>query len=529
MAAFDVDRIRAQGKRFIEGFTPGQKAVTILVTVGVILGGMYFMKWASAPTWTPLYSGLSSQDAGAVTQQLDSQHIKYKISGDGGTILVNQPDVYRTRISLSAKGIPSGGNSFDLLDKSGITTDQFTQNIDYQRALQDELAKTIESIDTVAGASVTLTIPNDNVFVGAQQDNATAAVLVKPANGTLDDGTVQAIVHLVASSIPNMKPDDVTVADSNGNVLHAPGVDPSLTGSGSISQQTTYENAVEKSISDMIAKTLGPGHAAVTVAADLDMSDHNTTTNTVTQPVPGKDVASQQNNSSEKLTQPAGASTNGILGVGNNGATGVAGGGNTNYQKTQTQQTNALNTVSDQSTTPPGTVKRLSVSVLFDNAVVSAADAVNIWKPQIEAAAGTVAARDTVSVQAIKFTPDAIKANKPAAPGGAAGGNALFDLIKHVLTLLMIGMILFFAWRAIKKAESNRVPLRVPIDLRELEATAPAALEAPVRVGAGIASGGLRALETVSPSIEGEITELIERQPDEVAQTLRSWLADRRT
>jgi flagellar M-ring protein FliF len=529
MAAFDVDRIRAQGKRFIEGFTPGQKAVTILVTVMVILGGMYFMKWASAPTWTPLYSGLSSQDAGAVTAQLDAQGIKYKIGGGGSTILVNQPDVYKTRISLSAKGIPSGGNSFDLLDKSGITTDQFTRNIDYQRALQDELSKTIQSIDSVAGASVTLTIPNDNVFVGAQQDNATAAVLVKPANGALDDSTVQAIVHLVASSIPNMKPEDVTVADSNGNVLHAPGVDPSLTGTGAISQQTDYENAVEQRISDMISKTLGPGHAAVTVAADLDMSNHNTTTNTVTQPVPGKDVPSQSNDTSEQLTQPGGTVPSGIVGVGNNGSATSATGGSTSYKKTTTQHTNALDTTSDTSTTPPGTVKRLSVSVLFDSAVVNPADAVNIWKPQIQAAAGTVQSRDTVTVQSVAFTKDALKNNKPAAPP-AASGNAMFDLIKHVLTFLMIGLILFFAWRAIKKAESNRVPIRVPIDLRELEATTPAALEAPARTGASISSGGgLRALEPVPSTIEGEITDLIERQPDEVAQTLRSWLADRRT
>jgi len=535
MAAFDVERMRAQGRRFIDGFTPGQKAVTILCVVLVVLGGMFFTKWAGTPTWTPLYSGLSSKDAGDVTAQLDSQGIKYKVSGGGGTILVSKQDVYKTRISLSAKGIPSGGDSFDLLDKSGITTDQFTRDIQYQRALQAELGKTIEAIDSVSAASVTLTIPQDNVFVGAQQDSATAAVLVTPSGSSLSDSTVQAIVHLVASSIPNMKADDVTVADSNGNVLHAPGMDSSLTSGAVLTQKTAYENDIESKVSKMITATLGPGHAAVTVAADLDMSQTSTKSDTFARPGDGKkDIAAKQNNQKETLNTGSGATTNGQLGIpntGNAGGTTVNGSGATQYTNDKTQQENALNTEHKDSITPPGTVKTLSVSVLFDSSSVSAADAVNIWKPQVAAAAGIDTTRgDTVAIQSVAFSDEAKKASKPASPA-AAGGNAMFDLIKHVLTLLMIGLILFFAWRAIKKAEANRVPIRVPIDLRELEGTVPAALEAPARVGAsvGVASAASRLLEAPTSTIEGEITDLIERQPDEVAQTLRSWLADRRT
>src|SRR3954451_131661 len=106
MPAIDMDRIKEQGRRFVDGFTPGQKAMTILGVIAVVLAGMTFMKWASAPDYAPLYTGLSSQDAGAVTQQLDAQNIKYKITGGGGTILVPKQVVYKTRIDLSAKGVP---------------------------------------------------------------------------------------------------------------------------------------------------------------------------------------------------------------------------------------------------------------------------------------------------------------------------------------------------------------------------------------------------------------------------------------
>ena len=153
MAVVDIDRLKEQSRRFVDGFTPGQKAMTILGVVAVVIAGMTFMKWASKPDYAPLYTGLSSSDAGSVTSALDSAHVPYKITGGGGTILVPRQDVDKTRIDLSAKDIPSGGDSFVLLDKQGITTDEFTRNIDYQRALQDELAKAIESIDSVAAAT----------------------------------------------------------------------------------------------------------------------------------------------------------------------------------------------------------------------------------------------------------------------------------------------------------------------------------------------------------------------------------------
>jgi flagellar M-ring protein FliF len=531
MSAIDLDRIKEQGRRFVDGFTPGQKAMTILGVIAVVLGGMVFMKWAAAPDYAPLYSGLTGEDAAAVTQQLDSQGVKYKLAGGGSTILVSKQDVYKTRVSLSAKGLPSGGgDSYKLLDKQGITTDQFTRNIDYQRALQGELGRTIQSIDGVQAASVTLQIPQQSVFVGADQDKPTAAVLVKGTGGAMGDSTVQAIVHLVASSIPNMKAEDVTVADASGKVLHAPGVE---TGGGSqVEQKQTYEGALEKKISDMIEKTLGPGHAAVTVNADLDMSKSDSKSTTYTNPAGGTSrLPVSETNKNTSLTEPAATSTNGVLGVGGTGTAATAGGGTRSFSESSTSQNNAVNSNTVNATTPPGAVKRMTVSVLLDSAVVTPAAVTTTWAPQISAAAGIQTARDgaqAVQVTAVTFDQKAQKAAQ-AQLNGASGSNPMFDLIKHVLTLLMIGLVLFFAWRAIKRAEANRVPLRVPLDLRELEAATAAALPAAQLAGAAAAPAARRpSIDAPAPSLEGEITDLIERQPDEVAQTLRSWLADRR-
>jgi flagellar M-ring protein FliF len=531
MPVVDVDRLKEQGRRFVDGFTTGQKAMTILGVIAVVFAGMTFMSWASKPDYAPLYTGLSSADAGSVTTALDAQHVSYKITGGGGTILVPRQDVDKTRIDLSAKNIPAGGDSFVLLDKQGITTDQFTQNIDYQRALQDELGKAIESIDSVAAATVTLTIPQQTVFVGATEDKPTAAVLVKTTGGALSGDAVNAIVHLVASSIPNMDPNDVTVADASGAVLHAPGMDSSLTTSNQVAQIQTYDATVEKKIEDMVARTLGPDHAAVTVAADLDMSNSTSVSTKYTAPVASKSLPINSNNSSETFAgSGSAAGAGGQLGLnGTPGAGATSTTPTTSYQKLTNADQNAVNSTVTNATIPPGTVKHLSVSVLLDNAVVKSGDVATIWQPTIAAAAGILPSRDganALKVTTVPFDKTTQKAAQ-AQLSAASGSNPLFDLIKHFLTLLMIGVVLFFAWKAIKRAEENRIPLRVPIDLLALEA--PAALE-PALATARIAAPASRApLDPPSSTIEGEITDLIERQPDEVAQTLRSWLADRRT
>ena len=240
MPAIDFDRIRDQGKNFVDGFTPGQKAMTILGVIAVVLAGMAFSHWSSPTDYAPLYTSLSGADAGKVTQALDSAGVKWKLSDGGATVLVPADVVYKQRVALSAQGLPASSDGLALLDKEGITASEFVQRVDYQRAMQGELEKTIEAIDGVASATVNLTIPPDQVFAGAQADSPSAAVLVQPAGGTtLSSDAVQAIVHLVASSMPNMTPDSVTVADSSGNVLNAPGMD--LSSGQGLEQQTSFD------------------------------------------------------------------------------------------------------------------------------------------------------------------------------------------------------------------------------------------------------------------------------------------------
>src|SRR5258706_9442227 len=183
MPAIDLDRIKDQRKRFVDGFTPGQKAMTILGVVAVVFAGMAFTKWASTTDYAPLYTNLSGADAGKVTQSLDSAGVKGKLADGGASVLVPANMVYKERVALSPQGLPSSSDGLALLDKEGITASEFVQRVDYQRAMQGELKKTIEAITGVSAATVNLTIPPDQVFAGAQADHPSAGVLVQPSGG----------------------------------------------------------------------------------------------------------------------------------------------------------------------------------------------------------------------------------------------------------------------------------------------------------------------------------------------------------
>lgn len=529
MPALDLDRLRAHGRSFVSGFTPGQKAVTVLGAVALLVGGYVFMQWASTPDLAPLYTDLEPADAAAVTEELAAQGVAYDLSDGGRTILVPRADVYDLRIAMSAQGLPSdSGEGYALLDEGGITQSEFSQRIDYQRALQGELGRTIASIDGIGEASVTITLPEDSVFVEEQED-ATAAVLVEPegADG-LDPETVQAIVHLVASSVPDLSPEGVTVADATGRVLAAPG-DSSLTDSQNLGKTVDFERHLASQVEQLIATALGPGHAAVTVNAELNFDETVTRRTTYRQPQNTELLLSEVAQDTE-YTGPGAANT-GILGP---DGTPLLPGNDTpvDFTETKADRRFALDSVEQTVNEAPGSIDGLSIAVLLDSEVVAQPDVAR-WTDVVSAAAGIDERRgDTVEVTAVPFDTSAAEAAKEQLEAARAEQSKgfLMSMVRYVVTFLVVGLVLFFAWRSVKKAHASRPPLRVPIDLRELEAAEqrfeldatdsaePLAVPRPAKV-----------LEPARSEVEEEIGQLIERQPDEVAQTLRSWLADRRS
>src|SRR5687767_1255749 len=136
-----------------------------LLAVVALVGGFTFLRWVSAPSYGVLYSGLSAEDAGDVVEELKSKGVDYKLQNDGTTILVNEAAVYDTRLELSAAGVPRGGAvGYELLDKQSFTTSEFRQRVDYQRAVEGELSRTLMALEGVESATVHLAIPEETLF-----------------------------------------------------------------------------------------------------------------------------------------------------------------------------------------------------------------------------------------------------------------------------------------------------------------------------------------------------------------------------
>jgi flagellar M-ring protein FliF len=305
---------------------------------------------------------------------------------------------------------------------------------------------------------------------------------------------------------------------SAGSASNTTGADPASGADPQLAQAQIYDAELEQRIEDMVSRTLGPGHVAVTVAAQLDNSNRKSVTTKYNEVQPGSTVPITQNDVEETLgPNPAGSGTPTTP--------------TTVYNKTQTQHHNAIDSTVTNSDTPAGTLKRLSVSVVLDRAVVTPAEVSSVWRPTIQAAAGIVPARDgsdALKVMTVAFAKAAQRSQAQLA--GTTKSHPLIDLGEYVITLLILALVLFFVWRAIARAEGNRAVLRTPLDVRELDGTRSAGGAPEAAAGDRAGPASFRAsLDPSAPSIEAAITDLIERQPDEVAQTLRSWLADRRT
>ncbi len=537
MAAVDTTMLKDRANGFLAGFSIGQKAVVVIAVITLVAGGVFFATWAAKPTLVPLYSNLSGEDASAITTELTAKGIPYELGNGGGTVMVAQADLYQARLDLAGKGLPAGGSQgYKLLDKQGITTSDFKQRVDYQRALEGEISRTIGSINGVQAATVHLVIPKDDVFANDAK-KPTASVLVKTAPGkNLADPQVQSIVNLTASAVEGLSPADVTVADGAGRLLSSNG----QVGGSSTDSQLTQTNAMQddltRKVQALLTPLVGEGKAVVQARAELNF-DKSTETSEVFNPDNKPANPSSQRKTTETMINgvvtDGSCLTNGTIPPGCivQGPD-AAGGQNQNYVKTDEAQDNNQDRKVTQTEKAPGTIERVTVAVLLD------ANVPNIDAARIEAlvtqAAGLQAARgDAVTVERMPF--DKTQANAAAdelkAAEKAASQEALMGYIKTGATFLIILAVLALLFITTKKRANTYRPQ--PLSLAELEAAMPV-LPSADEYRAELDSQR-SALELDTPEakeraqVDQDITDLIERQPDEVAGLLRSWLADRRS
>ena len=253
---------------------PPAKMITLFVLVGGTIAGFIFMfLWTSRADYQILYTNLAQEDAGAIVAKLRERRVPYQIASNGSSILVPQSQIYETRMSLAAEGLPQGGGiGFEIFDNTRLGMTEFVQNVNFQRALQGELSRTINRFSEIESSRVHIVLKQESLFIKSEKP-ATASVVVKLRPGKyLNRGQVQGIVHLVSSSVSGLQPENVTVVDNYGEIL-AGGKDKSKMGQTRNEQlefKEKMENRLENSVKTMLEKALGPAKAIVRLSCSVD-------------------------------------------------------------------------------------------------------------------------------------------------------------------------------------------------------------------------------------------------------------------
>ncbi len=524
-----LSKATANARVLLGGFTAGQKAVTGIAIVALLVGGFFFTSWAAKPSLVPVFTNLEPADAAAITEELTTRGTQYELAEGGATVLVPKKDVYQLRLDLSAAGLPEGGKAgYEILDDVGITTSDEQQRINYQRALEGELSKTISSIEGVEATTVHLVMPEESLFSGDARQ-PTASVLIKMKAGKeFDSGQVQAVVNLVSSSVEGLSPERVSVADSKWRVLSASSEGGINAAAGDVrtTQTARFEEDLENSVQEMLGAVVGTGKAVVRVNAQLDFDKKDTVRETFNPDNKQAPAVSRQSES-EKY---AGTDqiVGGILGP-ENVDTNLEDGENS-YEKVKENVVLAVDKVTETATAAPGSVKRLTVAVILDAGAAGTVSPAEV-EQLVAAATGTDAARgDVVEVSRMAFDDSAAKAAEEEFAQIAAAEKAAkrSSLIRTGVVLFVVLLLVLYALRTMRR--DRRTPVELPYEVDVTQA----ALEA--EQAAALAAAELRALEPAMSGaevkrleIKGEIGELVERQPEEVAQLLRGWLADRRS
>ncbi|MDR1482149.1 MAG: flagellar M-ring protein FliF [Synergistaceae bacterium] len=359
-----------------------QQVSLVVAAVGVLGGILAASIIFGRTSYAPIFSGLDARDQAAVITYLDEGKIPYRTDSEANAILVPSSEVYKARIELSAKGIPSGGViGFELLDNPRMGRTSFQEKVDYNRALEGELTRTIKEMSPVLSARVTIVVPNTHIFL-EQQQPSTAAILLKLRPGaSFSQAQARAVVHLISHSVEGLLPENVTLVDADGQISFNDLLDDSFgtlqSGNDIVLKQRKFEKDYEKDIQDKIKRmfqpVLGPNKvvAGVTVEMDFDKREYASRT-VMTLPDkaygPIQSVQNTEENYEGPPLAPGGipGTTTNIPGYQLNTGEGQ---GNAEYSKTD-NVTNYDNSSQElRETFTPGKVKRLSATVFIDGAL----------------------------------------------------------------------------------------------------------------------------------------------------------------
>lgn len=260
-------------KERFEALTQKQKLAIAVGVPALIATAIALLLWMSVPQYRPLFNNVSDKDGGEIVAALTAMNVPYKYAANGTTITVPEDKLYDTRLALASQGLPKGNvEGFEAMDSQPLGVTQFQEQVNYQRGLEGELAKSIMSLNAVESARVHLAMPKPSIFV-RDEEKPSASVVVKLYRGrSLTRSQVDGIVHLISSSLPNLSPKAVSVVDQSGNLLTTNDNSDSSLSTTQLNYQKGREKDYQDAIVNILAPLFGRNNVRATVSADLDFS-----------------------------------------------------------------------------------------------------------------------------------------------------------------------------------------------------------------------------------------------------------------
>jgi flagellar M-ring protein FliF len=484
-----------------------QRVVLLAVIAVSAVAAAILVYWARQPDMTLLFQELQPAEASKITEKINGKGIHYELRAGGTAVYVPREQVYQLRLDLAKDGLPGTDQSgYKLFDDEKIGISPFVQNVNLKRALQDELAKSIQMVDGVAYARVHIVSPEQQLFA-TEDIQTSASVILKIKPGYRLSGTnIAAITHLVSGSVKGLRAENVTIIDGEGNLLSSQSDPLMATGAGTVHDyRERVEQGLSKKVEDMLATVLGPGRATVRVSAVVDMNSINTVTETYD---PRGKVATKEETKTTKETD--GSATSG----------GKAPAGSNKTDEFSTTEFQIGKTIKQQ-VILPGTIKSLSVAAFVDlsvdaNAATAGAQPAMIMQvTDVESIIRN--ALGLKETDALKVVNAKFHKTKDVIPDEQPGVWPRYMALASRLSLGLMAVCAVLVLRIFLKARNRAV--------------AAAAAAAPALPGPAATAGALMAVpaESVNESVmlQRQITHALKNNPQQVREMFLSWLEDK--
>ncbi len=478
-----------------------QRALLIAVLVATGLIAALLIHWARTPDMRMLYQDLQPAEASKITEKIGAKGIAYELRDGGTTVYVPREQVYQLRLDLAKEGLPAGGqDGYKLFDDEKIGISPFVQNVNLKRALEEEMAKSIQWLDAVAHARVHIVNPEQKLFA-SDQEKTTASVVLKLKPGyRLSGADIATITHFVSGGVKGLKAENVTVIDSEGHLLSGASDSTLAAGAGTVHD---YRERVEQDLArkaeDMLTTVLGPGRATVRVSAVVDMNSVNTIIETYD---PTGKVPTREEITLNSQTE-AGASNQ------------KTAGGPTKKDETTVTEYQVGKTVKQQ-TILPGAIKSLSVAAFVDlatdaNTPAAGGQAALIMPvSEVEAIlrmALGIKESDSLKVVNTKFHRTA----EPAAEPEPANWSRYLALARH----LSLGIMAVCALIVLRTFSRARGKVQAAAQAQLAPGTAPGGL---LPAGEPVAEPAL---------MRRQISQALRQNPEQVRQMFLSWIQEK--